>query len=246
MPLAEVDPFVAHAHADRPPHPDRPWMALNMVSSTDGAISIAGRSGALGSDADRQVFRAIRAVGDVIVAGGATVRAEGYGPPKPSATVRAARVERGQAPYPRLAVVSGSLHLDEASSFFTEAPEPPLVYTTATAPADRLAALRPVAEVVVVGDTSVDLAAMGAHLGSIGVRCAVVEGGGTLNGHLLADDLIDELNLTVAPLLVGGTAPRAVSSDQEHPRRLGLAHLWESDGNLLARYIRDDGDRSGA
>ncbi|MGN6696073.1 MAG: dihydrofolate reductase family protein, partial [Aquihabitans sp.] len=69
---------------------------------------------------------------------------------------------------------------------------------------------------------------------------AVVEGGGVLNGHLLGDDLIDELNLTVAPLLVGGTARRAVASVAEHPRRLALAHLWESDGNLLVRYVRTD------
>lgn len=237
---AEVDPFEAHATADRPAPPGRPWMALNMVTSADGAISIAGRSGSLGSEADHQVFRAIRGIGDVIIAAGGTVRAEGYGPPKPSAAVRAARVERGQAAYPRMAVVSGSLDLDETSTYFTEAPEPPLVYTTEQAPQARLEALRRVADVQVAGAASVDLGVMAAHLGSLGIRCAVVEGGGVLNGHLLAAGLVDELNLTLAPLLVGGTARRAVSSPAEHPHRLALAHLWESEGNLLARYVRSD------
>jgi len=238
--FADIDPFEAHATAARPAPPGRPWMALNMVTSTDGAIAIGGRSGSLGSEADHQVFRAIRAVGDVIIAAGGTVRAEGYGPPKPTEAVRAARVERGQTAYPRMVVVSGSLELDEGSSYFTEAPEPPLVYTVARAPEARLAALRKVADVQIAGEESVDLAAMADHLGSLGVRCAVVEGGGVLNGHLLTDDLIDELNLTVAPLLVGGTARRAVASVAEHPRRLELAHLWESEGNLLARYVRTD------
>ena len=235
---AEVDPFEAHAGAHRPVPPDRPWMALNMVTSTDGAIAIGGRSGSLGSEADHQVFRAIRAVGDVIIAAGGTVRAEGYGPPKPSAEVRAARVERGQSASPRMVVVSGSLDLDETSSYFAEAPEPPLVYTVERAPEVRLAALRRVADVQIAGEESVDLSTMARHLGSLGVRCAVVEGGGVLNGHLLAAGLIDELNLTLAPLLVGGSARRAVASVAEHPRRLALAHLWESEGNLLARYVR--------
>jgi riboflavin-specific deaminase-like protein len=235
---ADVDPFEAHARAARPAPPGRPWMALNMVTSTDGAISIDGRSGSLGSDADRQVFRALRAVADVIIAAGGTVRAEGYGPPKPTEEVRAARTARGQAAFPRMAVISGSLDLDETSDYFTRAPEPPLVYTSSAAPADRVAALREVADVQVAGDEQVDVAQVAAHLGSLGVRCALVEGGGVLNGHFLAADLIDELNLTLAPMLVGGGARRAVSSADEFPRHLELAHLWEAEGALFARYLR--------
>jgi riboflavin biosynthesis pyrimidine reductase len=87
----------------------------------------------------------------------------------------------------------------------------------------------------------VDLAQMAQHLGTLGHRCVVAEGGASLNGQLLADDLIDELNLTVAPLLVGGEAHRVVVGPEEHPRRLRLAHLWESDSSLLARYVRSEG-----
>ncbi len=238
QPADDIDPYDAHAQARRPAPTGRPWMALNMVTSTDGAIAVEGRSGSLGSAADLAVFRAIRGIGDVIVAAGGTVRAEGYGPPKPSEAVRAARLARGQAERPRMAVVSGSLDLDETSSYFTEAWEPPLVYTAASAPADRVAALRKVADVQVAGERMVDLAAMAHHLGTLGLACAVVEGGGILNGHLLGADLIDELNLTLAPMVVGGVSNRAVVSPDEHPRHLSLAHLWESEGTLLARYVR--------
>jgi riboflavin-specific deaminase-like protein len=237
-PVDAVDPFAAHAAAERPPPPGRPWVAVNIVTSTDGALSVAGRSGALGGEADHEVFRAIRAVADVIVAAAGTVRAESYGPPKPSAVVRAARLARGQTERPRMVVVSGSLDLDTSTPFFTEAWEPPLVYTSASAPTDRLAALRAVADVEVVGDGRVDVLAMVQHLGSLGHRCVVAEGGATLNGQLLADDLIDELNLTMAPMLVGGDAHRVVVGAPEQPRDLRLAHLWESEGTLLARYLR--------
>ncbi len=237
-PADHVDPYDAHANALRPAPTGRPWIALNMVTSTDGAISVAGRSGSLGGEADHEVFRAIRAIADVIVAAAGTIRAEGYGPPKPSETVRAARLARGQAERPRMAVVSGSLDLDVTSAFFAEAWEPPLVYTTTSAPSDRMEALRKVADVQVAGEYGVDLAVMARHLGSLGMSCAVVEGGGILNGHLLGADLIDELNLTLSPMLVGGEAHRVVVSSDEHPRHLSLAHLWESDSSLLARYVR--------
>ena len=235
---AEVDPFEAHAAAHRPVPADRPWIALNMVSSVDGAIAVDGRSGGLGSEADHTVFRAIRSIADVIIAGGGTVRAEGYGPPRPTDAVRAARVARGQAPCPRMVVISGSLDLDEHSPLFAEAPEPPIIYTVAEAPESRLEAFAAVADIQVAGHRQVDLTVVATHLGSLGVCCALVEGGGTLNGHLLQAGLVDELNLTLAPMLVGGPAPRAVSSSAEHLAHLDLAHLWESDGNLLARYTR--------
>ena len=137
-----------------------------------------------------------------------------------------------------MAVVSGSLDLDETSSYFTEAWEPPLVYTSASAPPGRVAALRDVADVQVAGERAVDMEVMARHLGSLGIRCAVVEGGGILNGYLLGADLIDELNLTLAPMLVGGLARRAVAGPHEHLRHLTLAHLWEAEGSLLARYVR--------
>ena len=63
---ADIDPFDAHARAERPAPADRPWLLLNMVTSTDGAISVGGRSGSLGSDADHQVHEHLL---DAIVAG---------------------------------------------------------------------------------------------------------------------------------------------------------------------------------
>ncbi len=209
-----------------------------MVASIDGATAVDGVSGGLGGTADKEVFQAIRAIADVILVAAGTVRAEHYGPPRTSPDQQAARVARGQTAFPLLAIVSGSLDLDEGSSLFTEAPEPPLVLTTDDAPLERITALGTVAEVRRIGPGPLTPAAVVAALAERGAQVVVCEGGPSLNGQLLAADLIDEVNLTLSPLLVGGTSARVAAGPATAGTRLALAHLWEADGLLLARYAR--------
>ena len=140
--------------------------------------------------------------------------------------------------YPRIALVTRSLDLDPTTPLFTEAPEPPIVFTVEGAPADRAAALAPVADVVRFPGVSVEPADMVAHLHASGARTVLVEGGPSLNGALFDADLIDEMNVTFAPALVGGPSPRLISGADERVRDLPLAHLWECEGVLLARYAR--------
>jgi riboflavin biosynthesis pyrimidine reductase len=170
--------------------------------------------------------------------GATTVRTEGYGPPRTPAERRAERVARGQAPYPRIAGVSRSLDLDPAGPLFSEAPEPPLVYTVATSPADRRAALADRAELVVVDGDAVDLAAVLGDLGRRGARLVLAEGGPGLNGQLVAADLVDELDVTISPLLVAGSSSRLAHGPDVTPLALELAHLWEADSMLFGRYVR--------
>jgi riboflavin-specific deaminase-like protein len=232
-----VDPAAAHALIARTAPAGRPWVMVNMVASADGATSIDGVSGGLGGPADKEVFSAIRAVADVILVAGGTVRAEQYGPPRTPPVRRAERGSRGQAPYPRIAVVSGSLDLDPGSPMFTDAAEPPLVYTAAAAPAERREQLEAVAEVVVVEGDRVDVGAVIGDLYSRGARVVLVEGGPSLNGQLAAAGLVDELDLTTSPILAGGSSPRIVVGGSSRPRPLELAHLWTADGLLFARYV---------
>lgn len=236
-----VDDLAAYVAAEPRPTPaDRPWLLVDMIASLDGAVTVDGRSGGLAGPADKAMFSALRAVGDVILAGAGTMRAEGYGPPKPSADTRAARLARGQAEVPRLAVVSRSLDLDVTGRMFTEADEPPYVLTCQRAPTDAMGALAEVAEVIVVGDATVDLRAAMVELHQRGVTTITCEGGPHLNGDLLLADLIDEWALTIAPLLVGGDARRATTGPlPPDPRPMHLARLLEDDGVLLARWVRD-------
>src|SRR5690606_5942861 len=148
----DVSPEELLLSEDRPPHADRPWMLVNMIASIDGAASDElGRSGGLGSAADRRLFLATRALADVIIAGATTVMAEDYGPPRVRAELGALREARGLAPRPRLAVVSGTLSLDPARRLFAEGGEPPIVLTGTAPDPDRRAALAAVAEVIECG-----------------------------------------------------------------------------------------------
>jgi riboflavin-specific deaminase-like protein len=224
---------------ERPAPADRPWVLVNMVASVDGATALDGRSGGLGGPTDQRVLGLVRSVADVVVAGAATVRAEGYGPPRTSVERRAQREARGQAPLPRIAVVTGSLDLDLGTALFTTDDPRPLVITTTDAPADRLAATAVRADVVEAGTGRVDLPAALGMLHATGCRTVLVEGGPSINGQFVAAGLVDELCLTVSPRLVGGGSSRIAHGPAGPAEDLVLAHaLLDDDGLLFLRYLR--------
>jgi riboflavin-specific deaminase-like protein len=219
---------------------DRPYVVVNMVASADGAISVEGRTQALSSEADRHVFHYLRSLADVILVGAQTVRTEGYGPPRITAERQAARVARGQHAVPRIAIVTSSLDLDWGSKLFTETATRPLLLTTedADVPDEALA----VADVVVAGRGRVSMPEALASLCEHGVGVVLCEGGPTLNGVLAADDLIDELCLTVVPALVGGDVGTGIlgHAHLEHLLPMEVVHAFEGEdlGDLLFRFRR--------
>jgi riboflavin biosynthesis pyrimidine reductase len=190
-----------------------------MIASTDGATAVSGVSGSLGGVADRQLFSVLRSLADAVLVGAGTLRTEQYGP----------------APL-TIAVVSRSCHLDWRSTFFAEATRRPVVITVADAPAANRAAAETVADVVIAGTDQVDLPVAIQALGQRGVRSVLAEGGPSLNGELAAAGLLDELCLTLSPMLVGGDAKRILSgTGPTVPRRLALCSLCEQDGFLFLR-----------
>jgi riboflavin biosynthesis pyrimidine reductase len=233
-----VDVGESYAADARPPWPDRPWVLLDMISSADGATHIDGTSGALGSEGDHKVFRAIRAVADVILVAAGTVRSENYRPVRASDDVRRARVARGQTPVARLAILSRHLDFDFGSDLFTS-DHPPLLLTTSAAPASALRRAEAITEVVRFDGERVDLAAAVRALGERGARIVLAEGGPTLNGQLHDAGILDELCLTLSPMLVGTDAARVIDGAALRVQRLSLARVLEEDGWLFLRYVRD-------
>ena len=238
--LNDANPIELVADAIRTPPLNRPWVAVNMVASIDGAIEVEGRSGALGSPADRAMFHALREMPDVILAGAGTVRAENYGPVNLDEAAQARRVARGQQPLPRLAVISGSARLDPTSRLFSDPTQRPIVITTESAPANAVAALREVADVLIAGVEKVDLRDAFAQLREQELTTLLCEGGPTLNNQLLADDLVDEWCQTISPILVGGNAARgAHGPTMGTANNLKLTRVVVDDDVLLLRYARE-------
>jgi riboflavin biosynthesis pyrimidine reductase len=216
-----------------------PWLRVNFVASVDGAATVEGKSGGLGGEADRRVFDVLRWLCDIVLVGAGTVRAEGYGPMRLDDAAVAARTARGLEPQPVFAIVSARLDLDPASTIFTGAPVKPIVVTCGSAPKKAMEALTEVADVIVAGDKDVDFAAAMAVLIERGLTRIHCEGGPSLFASLLAADVVDELCLTVSPVLVAGGAGRIATGEVPRPRDMALVGILRSDSMLLLRYLRD-------
>ncbi|WP_434743385.1 pyrimidine reductase family protein [Micromonospora sp. SH-82] len=217
---------------------DGPRLRMNFVASLDGAVSVDGLSEGLSGEPDKRVFRLLRMLCDGLLVAAGTVREEGYRALRLDERRRAWRTERGLPAYPTLVVVSGSLALDPGQAAFADAPVRPIVLThDAAVPPPGLT---DVVDLLRCGTDRVDLAAGLVELRRRGLGQVLCEGGPRLFGALTAADLVDEVCLTVSPLLAGPGAGRITAGEETLPRRLPLRHvLGADDGTLLLRYARD-------
>jgi riboflavin biosynthesis pyrimidine reductase len=230
-----VDP--ADLYGDLPVVTGRPSVRLNMIVSVDGGTSWNGVSGALGGAADKRLFAVLRTLTDVVLVASGTMRAEEYGPASLPEEVQTARVARGLRPIPTIAVVTRTCRFDWDAPFFTEAMERPVIVTVRDADPDLVARAAKVADIVVAGDADVDLAQAVVALGARGARTILAEGGPTLNGDLARAGLLDELCVTLAPLLASGDAKRIIAgSTLDALEALDLVSIGEQDGYLFLRY----------
>lgn len=217
------------------PRPDRPWIRTNFITTLDGAAFASnGRSGPLGNEADKSVFALLRALADVIIVGAGTARAEGYAPVTPAEVNGDLRARHALAPVTPIAVVSHSLNIPVALI----APGQ-LVITTVDAPPARIEALREHVDVITAGHGTIDWPGAIGQLHDRGLNRVLCEGGPTLHGTLIAGDLVDELCLSISPLLTAGNAPRISHNAVAVELPMRLAHSIPAGDLLLNRYVRD-------
>ncbi|MCY3850195.1 MAG: dihydrofolate reductase family protein [Acidimicrobiaceae bacterium] len=250
--IEDVDPLDVYPHDPRPTPPDRPWVMVNMIASLDGATAVNGLSGDLGGPADRAVFRAVRASCDWIVVASGTAAAESYGPPKNTEAIVESRLRTGRSAVPRLAVVTASGAIDPTIPAFAHAAahaadadadvrgadqRPPLVITGERADPQRLAALD--AEIVRLPAPGPQPGAVLNELHKRGAEVVLCEGGPTWNGKMVQAGLVDEICLSISPVLAGGTSSRIVAG-AEHAIavQMRLSRLLCEDDLLFARYTR--------
>lgn len=217
---------------------DRGGIRANMITSADGAAAADGLSAGLQTPGDNRLFAALRDLADVVLVGSATAQAEGYRPVRLNDEQRARRSERGLGSRLPVAVVTRSLKIDTAAPLFVD--NRPLVVTCASSDPDARAALDGRAELLVCGDDDIDYGEARRQLAERGLRHVLCEGGPTILGKVMHSGELDELCVSVTPLLVGPGAGRIVAGGPwtGAALRMRLHSLLEEDAALFLRYIR--------
>ena len=212
----------------------------HMVCGVDGSAAVGGRVGALSTAPDRDLFLSMRALADVVLVGAETVRREGYGPVRLSAQQAQDRRSAGRVSTPALAIVSRSLSLDWAARAFTDPPAESQTVVVTCESADRASvdAAQQVAKVVFAGTDRVDPQLAVERLADLGFGVVLCEGGPGWLGELVAADLLDELCLTVAPMMGGDPLPVAVTPPGAPLVQFALRHALIEGDTLFLRYER--------
>jgi riboflavin biosynthesis pyrimidine reductase len=216
--------------------PGRPYTIANMIASADGRVTVGGRSGELGGDADREVFLDLRTQVDAVMAGTATIGIEGYGPLIRSTERKERRMRRGLSPVPLAVTATRTMELPAHAPLFQD-PGSSIVVLTSS---DREPPPCPARVVVerIPGDPLDFLAGMERLRNAHGVRSVLLEGGPTLLGAMIAAGVVDELFLTVSPKLVGRPDEPSLLEGPalREPVALALLSVLHDDGHLFLRY----------
>jgi riboflavin biosynthesis pyrimidine reductase len=201
------------------PDVDRPWLRTNFVTTLDGAAhDLNGVTASLGGETDTQLFAHLRRIADVILVGAGTTRIENYRPTSAAPLAIASR----RLDIPKRLQTTGVV-----------------VVTTTDAPADRVDELTAAGvDVVAHGDVTVDWPAVLAAFAARGWFKINCEGGPSLHGELISHGLVDDLCLTIAPVLTAGDAPRIAHSRLPVAEDLRLAHVVPVGDVLFTRWTK--------
>jgi len=207
----------------------------NFVTTLDGAAVVDGGSSAINDLDDKEMFAAIRTVPDFILVGAETVRAENYRPVELDEERREMRLAARLDETPHLVVATRSLDLDPEMRVFSDPKRRVTVLTSEDAPAERFAALSEVADVVRMSGTGPDDILYYLRIAKV----VLVEGGPSIMGQFVAARLVDELSLTLSPMMAAGVSVRlAHGPAAQPPLEMRLAQILHGDRSLFLRYLR--------
>lgn len=232
------DPMAPYLAVDRSQPRHECWVTGHMVAGLDGTAAIDGKVGALSTDVDQDLFRKMRQIADVVLVGAETVRKEGYGLVRLSEEAKAARERAGKPPTPPVAVVSGSLELNWNLKLFSQAPAhaKTMIITTESADPARVTEAKQYTEVITAGTDRVEPAAALQALADRGHGVVLCEGGPTLLGEFLAADRLDELCLSISPVMGGDNLPVGITPDGAGVTTFELKHIMGEADTLFLRY----------
>lgn len=208
---------------------ERPYTILSCALSIDGYLDDASeRRLLLSCAADLERVDALRAQSDAILVGATTIRRDNPHLLVRAAALRRARAARALTPSPLRVTLTGSANLAATANVFSAGDAETLVYCTHAAAAAAERHVGACATVIDAG-TAMDLAWLATDLHRRGVRRLLVEGGNRVFTQFLLGDLVDELQLAIAPVFVGDArAPRFVGSGRFQWRAGHRARLVET------------------
>jgi len=223
------EPDALYLELERPDPPeDRPYLYINMAATIDGKIVVGeldGTAKGVGGPTDQKLFRRLQHTCDAALLGSTTLRAsQVIYPPE---IMRFVVTRKGDVPL--------------NNRFFTDAPDKAYVLAPTALPEDVAAKLKAGTNVVQIGQDDVDLAAALKHLRqNLGIRYLLCEGGATLNDQLIRAGLADELFLTLAPKIKGGSRLPTPVSGVGFPANVALPvtllSLYRDGSELYLRY----------
>ena len=231
----ELSDLLATFEPVRSPALGYPYVLANFVASLDGRATFQGHSGPLGDDGDHALFFALREMADAVLVGTNTLRAENYGRLLSRPERRERRTAAGRTPEPIACVVTRTGHLPTDIPLFAEPEQPIVVFAAVEIDLSGVAAN---VEVVHLEHGEMTLTTALEHLRSDhGVELLLCEGGPTLFGSMLHEEVVHELFLTLTPKLTGGGASPTITTGPELPTLAEVMTIWllERSGSLYLR-----------
>jgi len=230
----DIDTELADYRPFESPLEDRPYVAVNMVTTLDGRASLGGRTVEMGTPLDIELLLRLRTRFDAVMIGAGTMRAERYGRIIASAEARAARKRIGLREDPLAVIISGRLEIPFDAGLFTDGAGEVLVFTNQQPPFPETST--PTRFVTVEGP--IRITEVLRHLRQErNIRALLSEGGPHTFGQLAASRSFDDLFLTTTAVMTGEQdEPRILEGALPEHLDLRLVRLLEDDGELFSRY----------
>ena len=233
LPAREIEAIYEDLELPPPERDDlwRPYVVINMVSSVDGRTAIGGKASRIGSEIDRQTMRILRSKADAVMIGAGTLRAERL----------SLGLDNPVGPQPLAVIVTTSGNVPLESNLIVGERQEVLVITSENVTI-RCSEHRPrVLQVSRDRSGNIDLAqALKILKAEYTIESLLVEGGPKLSHSLISQDLADELFLTLAPKLLGGTLGESLTildGPALSARGTNLLSVYLDGGELFLRYV---------
>lgn len=220
-----------HEKYPRPKIPDnRPWVRANFATAMNGVIAVDGKSKEVSGSADRYVFGFLRSQCDSILVGASTALKENYSVPSSTGS-------NGKPP--QLIVATNSLKIPANANFLSEERRPIII--TSEMSMDKQSGLvkqlETVAQIIPIGKEEINFNLILAQLRQQGFLLTLFEGGPALFSSLLIQHIVNELCLTIAPLLGKGEPTGIANIGDSESIKLSLESSFQIDDFVFCRYI---------